>query len=187
MKKRITFILSCFFAFNLITVLFCSPASSDTWENIKRKTRDTKNITKLKMKRSKYENKIEERYGEIGKLIYNKLDLNDLVSKEDRSAARLIKRIDDYNRKIEAIEKAIKAIGEGEEITAEDIEDIDAGIGLDDESIDDTDPDLDDPDLDDLDTSAEEEKEEADEIIETTPPASDEEKKETDEEGSLSD
>jgi len=52
----------------------------------------------------------------------------------DRKCSGMIKKIKVYNKKIAKIEEKIEAIKAGEDVSAEDIEEIDEGIGLEDES-----------------------------------------------------
>jgi len=72
MKRNVSLLIIVFFCLSATVLIFNHTASAgDTWDKIKRKTRDTSNITKLKMKKSKYDDKIENEYTKLGDRVYN--------------------------------------------------------------------------------------------------------------------
>lgn len=133
MKKIIAISSVVLFVFLMVqSLLIAKTEAGDTWDNIKKKTRITKQQTKLKMKRSDYEDKIKETYTKLGEQIYKDEELKEKV-KSDERCAELIRRAEIFFKKIEKIEEKLAVLDEGEEVSNEEIENIDEGVGLFDE------------------------------------------------------
>jgi hypothetical protein len=134
MKKHyspgITVVISLFALLCVTTTLV---TAGETWDKVKKGTKNTKMQTELKMMRSKYKDKIQDEYTRLGQLIYENLDLQEQIAKNQKGG-EIIKKLDLLNKKIEKCTETIKIIDDGQDVTERDIDDIKEGIGLEEES-----------------------------------------------------
>lgn len=121
---RITLCLIALFALTQ-TMLF----AGETWDKTKTAAKNLKLQTELKMMKSKYKGKIEDEYTRLGQAIYADPMLQEKLM-QDKQCADMIKKITLMNKKIDKADATLKAIDAGEEVTKEDLDDIEQGIGL---------------------------------------------------------